>query len=940
MTTVYLLDAYALIYRAYYAFLRSPRINSQGVNTSAIFGFVNTVVDVLSKRKPNYIAVAFDRHEPTFRHQMYDQYKAQREAQPEDIRVAVPYIKRFLQAMNITMVDCIGFEADDIIGTLSVQLRDKVDTVFMMTPDKDYAQLVGNNVKMYRPQPSGQAVEWGIAEIQEHFGVQRAEQIIDLLGLWGDSSDNIPGCPGVGEKRAKELLATYGSIDGIYANISTLKGKLKDNFEQHRDQVMLSRKLATIVTNAPISVELEQISLQKPNRTELQQLFAELEFRNVMPRIDAIFAPEEAVLGGLFAQNNAEPSTTTSQVPAEPDIQLQSAKTIAHKYIVMQTDEELQQLSAQLSQAPLVCFDTETTSVDAMQADIVGLSFATEPHVAYYIPFRTTDDLFSANSHDEATRRLQYFRPIFESETIVKVGQNMKYDILVLQNYGIEVKGTLRDTMIAHFLLSPGQRHNMDDMAATLLNYRTIEIEELIGKGSQQKNMRDVPLEQIKEYAAEDADITLQLWQCLSKQLSNNAELQHLFDTIEMPLMPVLASMECAGVSIDTNALNAFSANLKQQISTTEEHIYQLAGTTFNIGSPKQVGEILFEKLKIDTSVRKTKTGQYSTNEDTLVKLSHSHPIVAEILNYRGLLKLLNTYSEALPKLINQRTHRIHTSFNQTVVITGRLSSTNPNLQNIPIRDENGKEIRKAFVASGADHVILAADYSQVELRLMAHFSADENLIAAFQRGEDIHAATAAKVFKVPIDEVTKDMRRKAKTANFGIIYGISAFGLAERLDIPRKEAKEIIDGYFESFSGVRQYMDQCIDNAKQNGAVATLFGRQRKLDDINSQNSVVRGVAERNAINAPIQGTAADIIKIAMINIDREIRKRHLQAKMILQVHDELVFDVPENEVDELKELVQNLMEHAAFDANGNNMLRVPLLAEVGIGHNWLEAH
>ena len=939
MTTAYLLDAYALIYRAYYAFLRSPRINSQGVNTSAIFGFVNTVVDVLSKRKPDYIAVAFDRHEPTFRHQMFDQYKAQREAQPEDIRVAVPYIKRFLQAMNIAMVDCVGYEADDVIGTLSVQLRSQVDTVFMMTPDKDYAQLVGDNVKMYRPQPNGQAVEWGLKEIQEHFGVQRAEQIIDLLGLWGDASDNIPGCPGVGEKRAKELLATYDSIDGIYANISTLKGKLKDNFEANRQQVILSRQLATIVTNAPINVSLEQISLQKPNRTELQQLFAELEFRNVMSRIDALFAPEEATLGGLFA-NTAEATTAPSEAQPETDVQLQSAQTVTHQYIVAQTNDELQQLAQQLSQATVVCFDTETTSVDAMQADIVGLSFATEPHTAYYIPFRTTDDLFSTNSHDEATRRLQYFRPIFESETITKVGQNMKYDILVLQHYGVELKGTLCDTMIAHFLLCPGHRHNMDDMAATLLHYRTIEIEELIGKGSQQKNMRDVPLDKIKEYAAEDADITLQLWQHLEKELNKHANLQQLFSNIEMPLMPVLASMERTGVSIDTNALNAFSENLKQQIATTEENIYQLAGTTFNISSPKQVGDILFEKLKIDASARKTKTGQYSTSEETLIKLSHSHPIVAEILNYRGLLKLLNTYSDALPKLINPRTHRIHTSFNQTVVITGRLSSTNPNLQNIPIRDENGREIRKAFVASDSNHVILAADYSQVELRLMAHFSADENLIAAFQRGEDIHAATAAKVFKVPIDEVTKDMRRKAKTANFGIIYGISAFGLAERLDIPRKEAKEIIDGYFESFQGVRQYMDQCIADAKQKGFVSTLFGRQRKLDDINSQNSVVRGVAERNAINAPIQGTAADIIKIAMINIDREIRRRHLQAKMILQVHDELVFDVPKNEVDELKDLVCNLMEHAASDANGNNMLKVPLLAEVGIGNNWLEAH
>lgn len=935
MTTAYLLDAYALIYRAYYAFLRSPRINTKGINTSAIFGFVNTVVDVISKRKPNYIAVAFDVHGPTFRHQMYPEYKAQREAQPEDIRVAVPYIKRFLQAMNITIVECPGFEADDIIGTLSVKLKDKVDTVFMMTPDKDYAQLVGGNVMMYRPQASGTTEEWGLKEIQEHFGVERPEQIIDLLGLWGDSSDNIPGCPGVGEKRAKELLATYGSIDGIYENIDSLKGKMKDNFIAHREQVMLSRTLATIITDAPVDFDLEKAQLQSPNRNELQQLFAELEFRNVMPRIDNIFATtSENKLGGLFATTTPEPAIETDNT------NLQSAATTPHQYIVVESDEELQQLANTLSQASIVCFDTETTSVDAMQADIVGLSFATQAHQAYYIPFRSTDDLFSANSHEEAQRRLAFFAPVFSSEKIVKVGQNMKYDILILSHYNIEVKGTLCDTMIAHFLLYPNQRHNMDDMAITLLHYRPIEIEELIGKGTQQKNMRDVPIEKIKEYAAEDADITLQLWLALEPQLQQNKQLQQLFYNIEMPLMPVLADMEHTGVTLDTEALNSYSETLKTQIKEAELHIYDMAGETFNISSPKQVGDILFEKLKIDASVKKTKTGQYSTNEDTLQKLAHSHPIVSEILNYRGLQKLLNTYSEALPKLINNRTGRIHTSFNQTVVITGRLSSTNPNLQNIPIRDENGREIRKAFVASDADHVILAADYSQVELRLMAHFSGDENLIAAFNRGEDIHAATAAKVFKVDLHNVTKDMRRKAKTANFGIIYGISAFGLAERLDIPRKEAKEIIDGYFDSFKGVRNYMDKCIADAKEKGSVSTLFGRRRELDDINSQNSVVRGVAERNAINAPIQGTAADIIKIAMINIAHELKRRHLQTKMILQVHDELVFDTPKTEIDEVSQLVRQQMENAATDNNGNKLLSVPLIAEIGIGQNWLEAH
>lgn len=935
--TAYLLDAYALIYRAYYAFLRSPRINSQGVNTSAIFGFVNTIVDVLSKRKPDYIAVAFDRHEPTFRHQMYPEYKAQREAQPEDIRIAVPYIQQFLKAMNIRVVDCVGYEADDVIGTLSTRIKGDVDMVFMMTPDKDYAQLVRDNVMMYRPSSSGGAEEWGLKEIQEHFGISRPDQIIDLLGLWGDSSDNIPGCPGVGEKRAKELLATYDSIDGIYEHVDELKGKLKENFINNKEQVMLSRTLATIITDAPIDFSLDEARLQEPNREELQKLFAELEFRNVMPRINAIFAPQQQELGGLFAQPKPEQgdlfAQPSNEVSEEPVSVLANASTVDHQYTVVDTDDALANLASELKKHSLVCFDTETTCIEAMQADIVGLSFAVEEHKAYYIPFKVGEGLYAGDNYSEAKRRLEIFKGIFESETIVKVGQNMKYDILVLSYYGIEVKGTLHDTMIAHSLLYPGQRHNMDDMALTLLHYQTIEIETLIGKGSQQKNMKDVAIDDIKEYAAEDADITLQLWHVLENKLEENKAIQKLYNEIEMSLMPVLADMERTGVALDTKALAAYSINLKEQISTSEAKIYEIAGEKFNISSPKQVGEILFEKMKVDTTAKKTKTGQYSTSEETLQKLAHDHPIAAEILNYRGLLKLLNTYSEALPKLVNPRTGRIHTSFNQTVVITGRLSSTNPNLQNIPIRDENGKEIRKAFVASDENHTIIAADYSQVELRLMAHFSNDEHLIAAFNRGDDIHAATAAKVFKVDLADVTKDMRRKAKTANFGIIYGISAFGLAERLDIPRKEAKEIIDGYFENFVGVRQYMDKCISDAKETGMVKTLFGRMRSLEDINSRNSVVRGVAERNAINAPIQGTAADIIKIAMINIHKALKQNGLKAKMILQVHDELVFDVPNDEIEAVTNLVKAEMENAC-------VLSVPLLAEVGIGHNWLEAH
>lgn len=928
MTTAYLLDAYALIYRAYYAFLRTPRMNSKGVNTSAVFGFVNTVVDLLSKRKPDYIAVAFDVHEPTFRHKMYPEYKAQREAQPEDIRIAVPYIQQFLRAMNITIVECPGYEADDIIGTLSTRLKDKVDVVYMMTPDKDYGQLVRDNVKMYRPSTSG-IEEWGLDEIKEKFGIERAEQVIDLLGLWGDSSDNIPGCPGIGEKRAKELLSTYGSIDGIYEHIDELKGKQKETFLANREQVEMSRVLATIVTDAPVEFDFEASKMKEPNMAEIQKLFAELEFRSVLPRIAALSGGEPAELGGLFAAADAKEEKFE---PVE-EVVLAKSSTTKHEYKVIKTDDEIKALASELKKAKVVCFDTETTSIEAMEADIVGLSFSTEPHKAYYIPFDASEGLFASDNYGEAKRRLALLKDVFESESIAKVGQNMKYDILVLSYYGIEVKGVLYDTMIAHFLLYPGQRHNMDDMAMTLLKYQPIEIEELIGKGSQQKNMRDVPLDKIKEYAAEDADVTLQLWNVLEKKLAEQPEMKKLFEEIEMPLMPVLADMEKTGVKLDSKAMAVFSEHLKERIIESEKKIYELAGETFNIGSPKQVGEVLFEKLKVDASAKKTKTGQYSTNEETLQKLAHDHPIAAEILNYRGLVKLLNTYSEALPKLVNERTGRIHTSFNQTVVITGRLSSTNPNLQNIPIRDDNGKEIRKAFVATDENHVLLAADYSQVELRLMAHFSGDEHLIAAFNRGEDIHAATAAKVFKVGIDDVTKDMRRKAKTANFGIIYGISAFGLAERLDIPRKEAKEIIDGYFENFGGVKQYMDKCIEDAKTKGAVTTLFGRRRELDDINSKNSVVRGVAERNAINAPIQGTAADIIKIAMIEIFRALGERQLKTKMILQVHDELVFDTPKDEIEEVKTIVTEKMENAC-------KLSVPLLAEIGIGENWLEAH
>lgn len=924
---LYLLDAYAMIYRAYYAFIRSPRINTKGLNTSAIFGFTNTLLELLSKRHPDYIAVAFDSHGPTFRHEMYEAYKANRDAQPEDISAAVPYIKALLKAMNITTIECQGYEADDIIGTLAHKHAGEVDTVFMMTPDKDYAQLVKDNIKMYRLSTSG-AEEWDTEKVLTHFGLKRTEQVIDLLGLWGDSSDNIPGCPGIGEKKAKELLERFDTIEGIYEHIEELKGKMKENFITYREQVKLSKELATINTSAPVTLDLSDARLQKPNMQELQRLFDELEFRNIMPRIHAIYgtSPQPQQLS-LF--DTPTPPLQTDITPHTPtEDSFASAETIPHDYKIVSKSDEIISLAKELSSKSVVVFDTETTSIEPMKAELIGISFAIEAHKAYYIPM--------PESREETCEILELLRGVFESESLTLVGQNMKYDIMVLQNYGLMTKAhpeRMFDTMIAHFLLYPGLKHNMDDMAETLLRYKTIHIDTLIGKGKNQLSMRSVAVERVAEYAAEDADITLQLYDKLRPMIESQEEMKRLFNDIEMPLMPILAEMERTGVRIDTEALNIFAKHLKERIAESERRIYELAEKEFNIASPKQVGEVLFEHLKIDATAKKTRTGQYSTSEETLQKLSSAHPIVAEILNYRGLVKLLNTYAEALPLLVQRETGKIHTSFNQTVVITGRLSSSNPNLQNIPIRDENGKEIRKAFVASDKEHTLMAADYSQVELRLMAHFSQDPHMVEAFKNGEDIHAATAARIYKVPLEEVTKEMRRKAKTANFGIIYGISAFGLAERLDIPRKEAKELIDGYFESFPDVKRYMDSAVTEAREKGYVTTLSGRRRDLADINSRNATVRNVAERYAINAPIQGTAADIIKVAMIKIQKEIDTLGLSAKMILQVHDELVFDVPLAEVETLTKVIKEQMESAA-------QLSVPLEAEIGIGTNWLEAH
>nr|WP_321454101.1 DNA polymerase I [uncultured Carboxylicivirga sp.] len=918
---LYLLDAYALIFRAYYAFIRNPRINSKGFNTSAIFGFTNSLLEILTKENPSHIAVVFDPSGPTFRHEEYPEYKANRDATPEDIRKSVPYIKQLIEALNIPVIVKDGFEADDVIGTLSAKASEKGYQTYMVTPDKDYAQLVKDNVFMYKPRSKGGGIDiWGIDQVKENFAINTPEQVIDILALWGDAADNIPGCPGVGEKRAKDMIQKYGSIDGIYEHIDELKGKQKENMINFKDQVKLSHHLATIRLDVPIELDEKALEREKPNMEAVNQLFEELEFKNLISRINSLYGTKP-VQGDLFG--TPAPDTTE-----EAPIIVSSFKTnkdIPHHYYLVDNEMKLASLKAELSVQKRFCFDTETTSINAMEAELVGMSFSWKEHEAYYVPVST--------NKEEAQILVNSFREVFEDGNIIKIAQNLKYDMLILKNYGINIAGPFFDTMVAHHLLYPGLKNGMDYMAETYLNYTPISYESVVGpKGAKQKNMRDIDPALVCEYAAEDADVTLQLANKFETEIAES-DVKDLFENIEMPLIEVLTDMEFQGVRLDDKALGEFALHLKETISKLETKITELAGIDFNIASPKQVGEVLFEHLKIDAKAKKTKSGQYSTNEETLQKLKDKHDIIPAILEYRGLVKLLNTYVEALPKLINTSTKRIHTSYNQAIVVTGRLSSTNPNLQNIPIRDENGKEIRKAFTASDDEHVFLSADYSQVELRLMAHFSKDEHLIDAFNRGEDIHAATAAKIFKVSLEEVTADMRRKAKTANFGIIYGISAFGLAERLTIPRKEAKEIIDGYFESFPGVKKFMEDCVANAREKGFVETLHHRKRNLSDINSRNGVVRGVAERNAINAPIQGTAADIIKQAMVNINTRFKEENIQSKMILQVHDELNFDVLKSELEKVQSIVKHEMENAI-------KLSVPLDVDMGTGKNWLEAH
>lgn len=921
MEKLFLLDAYALIYRAYYALIRTPRINSKGLNTSAILGFVNTLEYVLNNENPTHIGIAFDPSGKTFRHEMYEPYKAQRESTPEDIKLSVPIIKKIIEAYNIPILEVAGFEADDVIGTLSHQADERGIQTFMLTPDKDYGQLVTENVKMFRPKHTGGYEIMGIEEVKKKFGIENTDQVIDFLGLMGDASDNIPGCPGVGEKTAQKIISEFGSIENLLNSTEQLKGALKKKVEENKELISLSRILATIRKDVPITLDMENLKIAKPNEEELRKLFEELEFSKLLNKVLGVKpkavekGPIQGDLFGGFAADIQEEKTGSKQT---------TLSDITHKYILVGNQEIEGNLLRNILSQKEVCFDTETTGTDPMNADIVGMSFSFAENEAYYVPL--------SKNRDEAQTTLNKFKPFFENEEIDKVGQNMKYDMLVLMNYGIKVKGKMFDTMVAHYVIQPELRHNMDYMASTLLNYTTIHIEEIIGaKGKNQKNMRDLSPNDVYEYACEDADVTLKLKNILADKLKEK-ECEELFYNIEMPLVPVLTKMEYDGVCLDTDSLKESAKRFTEELINIEKEITELAGQEFNISSPKQVGEILFDKMKIVEKPKKTKTGQYVTSEEVLQSLKGKHKIVERILDYRGLKKLLSTYIEALPELINPRTGKIHTSFNQTVTVTGRLSSSNPNLQNIPIRDDNGKEIRKAFIPEEGC-MFFSADYSQIELRIMAHLSGDANMIESFNEGLDIHAATAAKIYKKDVSEVTKTERSKSKTANFGIIYGISVFGLAERMMVPRAEAKELIDGYFATFPSVKEYMNKSIEVAREKMYTETIFKRRCYLPDINSGNSVVRGYAERNAINAPIQGSAADIVKVAMINIYNRFEREGIRSKMILQVHDELNFSVYPDEKEKVEQIVIEEMENAY-------KMKVPLKADCGWGKNWLEAH
>lgn len=932
MKKLFLLDAFALIYRAHFALSKNPRFTSSGLNTSAIMGFTNTLLEVLKKENPSHMAVVFDTAAPTERHTDFVDYKAHREAMPEDLSAAIPYIIRLIEGFNIPVVFADGYEADDLIGTLAKKAEKEGFTVYCMTPDKDFGQLVSENIFIYKPARMGNGMEiLGVKEILEKWEIERVDQVIDILGLWGDAVDNIPGIPGIGEKTAKLLIKQYGSIENIIKNSHELKGKLKENVENFAEQGLISKKLATILLDAPVELDVDALHIDEPNRGVLEALFAELEFRTLGRRVFGddfqVDVKSAAVTNGqmdLFGSNNNPAPVQVQEQNEAPKI-LKNITNTSHKYDLVDTEQKRKELIAELAKQNSFCFDTETTGLDANDCELVGLSFSMKTNEGFYVPLPA--------DQEACAKILEEFKSVFENSQIAKIGQNLKYDILVLKWYGIYVQGELFDTMLAHYLIDPDSRHNMDLLAENYLHYTPVSITSLIGqKGKNQGSMRDIDVELVKEYAAEDADITLQLKNTF-EPLLKSLNAWKLATEVENPLVYVLADIEREGVKIDQYALSEISKTLEIDLKQLEQNIYEKAGVKFNIASPKQLGEVLFDKLKLDPSAKKTKTGQYQTGEDVLSKLANKSDIVADILDFRQLQKLKSTYVDALPQLINKKTGRIHTSYNQAVAATGRLSSNNPNLQNIPVRTDRGKEVRKAFIPRDENHVLLSADYSQIELRIIAEISKDENMMEAFVQGHDIHTATAAKVYGVNLEEVTSTQRRNAKAVNFGIIYGQSAFGLSQNLGIPRKEAAEIIENYFNTYPGIKKYMSDTMNFARENGYVQTIMGRRRYLRDINSANQTVRGFAERNAINAPIQGSAADMIKIAMIRIHQDIIDQKLNAKMTMQVHDELVFDVPKSEIDQMKRIIQDRMQNAIE-------MKVPILVEIGEGSNWLEAH
>jgi DNA polymerase-1 len=947
---LFLLDAYALIFRGYFAFIKNPRINSKGMDTSAIMGFMNALMDVIKREKPDHLAVAFDKGGSTYRYEMYQEYKAHRDATPEAIKIAVPYIQELLKAMHIPIIEVAGFEADDLIGTLAKQAEKEDYKVFMVTPDKDFAQLVSENIFMYKPARMGNDIEiWGIPEVLKRFEIERPEQVIDFLGMMGDSADNIPGFPGVGEVTAKKLLKEFGSMENLLENTDKLKGALKDKIENNKELGILSKKLARILLDCPVTFNATDYELSKPDVEKTDALFQELEFRQMKAQFDKYFGTGKEY-DEIDTNGNGTPSETqqpAKKAPAKKTNEDQfdlfgfsddesgevksnshyaTLENTEHFYQSIQGDFAVKLLMQNLMYQTSVCFDTETTGIDALNAELVGMSFSFEKGKAFYVPF--------PENQEEAQVLVDKFKPFFESENIEKIGQNIKYDLKILSHYGVQIKGKLFDTMIAHYLINPDMRHNMDVLSETYLKYSPKSIEDLIGKkGKNQKSMRDISLEEIKEYAAEDADVTFQLKQNFSPIL-DKAETKKLFDEIEIPLIPVLAAMELEGINLDVPFLKSMSVEMAVESKALEQKIYETAGEKFNLASPKQLGDILFDKLKIGgAKQKKTKTGQYATGEEILSYLEKDNPIVKDILEWRQMVKLQSTYIDALPNQVDEKTGRVHTDYMQTVAATGRLSSNNPNLQNIPIRTERGRLIRKAFIARDENYTLVSADYSQIELRIIAALSGEENMIKAFKNHEDIHKSTAAKVFNVPLEEVTKEQRSNAKTVNFGIIYGVSAFGLSNQTSLSRKEAAELIDAYYATYPKLKSYMANQVDFARENGYVQTVLGRRRYLKDINSANMMVKSGAERNAVNAPIQGSAADIIKIAMINIHRKLVSENWKSKMLLQVHDELVFDVHNSELERIQPMIKHEMENAFI-------MDVPLDVEIGMGKNWLEAH